>query len=617
MIVKMKKVFVFTEHSKRNNALESLKEMGVLHVQDVVGSGVSLDSLKDKKSSIDNALKLLSSMNKKSSKIKPTKSNLDDMLKLSYKINDIENEIKKLEIEKNNIKNIVSDYEKWGDFSVEDIKFLEDSGFEITLCIATKKQIKDLDEDFEYFIVGRSKKNILLAAVNVPEYVLIDELKHIDVPEFSLSDYNKRIIEINSKIREFNKQLLEEFKFIGELKYSLMMLEDEIEFENISSGMNLSDNISYISGFVPVPDFENFRNKCKEKGLGLAYDNPSEEDNVPTKIKTNSFISIIEPVFKFLGIVPGYREYDISFFFLLFFSIFTAIIIGDAGYGALFLIISFVMTVVGFIKSKGLSKVGLLFMLLSVCTIVWGAITGTWFGSQKIAEIPFFHQFVIDSMYSYNVNEKISFMTIQAIGFWIGVVHMTIAHFWKFIREFKNKEYLRSFSQIAWISLLWGLFNLVMDMIVYDENVMFNFSYYLIYGGMAGIMIFSSQEKGLNFFKGILKSFVNVISIFLDWISMFADIISYIRLFAVGLASLKIAMAFNEMAFGGDGKHSIISLIVGSLIVLLGHSLNIVMGMLSVIVHGVRLKILEFSNHLGLEWKGFEYKPFSKNKNLE
>ncbi len=617
MIVKMKKVFVFTEHSKKEATLSFLKDLGVLHIQDVVGSGLNLESLKEKRAVVESAISLISSLDKKSSKVKAKKSNLDDMVDIANKINSIEAEIKKAESEKNSIKNIINDYSDWGDFSVSDLKSLEEDGFEITLYSATKKQIKDLDEDFEYFVVGKSKKNSLLASVNVPEYVLIDELTSVAIPELSLSDYKKKIVELNNTIEKLKSDLLSKKDYLSGLKYSFVELEDKIEFENISSGMNLSDDISYISGFVPVPDFENFKEKCKESGLGLAYDDPSEEDSVPTKIKTNSFVSIIEPVFKFLGIVPGYREYDISFFFLLFFSIFTAIIIGDAGYGAIFFLLSTIMTVVGLIKSKGLSKVGLLFMLLSICTIVWGSITGTWFGSQKIAELPFFKQFVIDSMYSYNVNEKLSFMTIQAIGFWIGVVHMTIAHFWKFIREIKDKEYLRSIAQLAWISLLWGLFNLVMDMIVYDEDVMFKVSYYLIYAGIGGIMIFASQERGLNFFKGILKSFANIISLFLDWISMFADIISYIRLFAVGLASLKIAMAFNEMAFGGEGKHTVISLIVGSLIVLLGHSLNIVMGMLSVIVHGVRLKILEFSNHLGLEWKGFEYKPFSKNKDLD
>jgi V/A-type H+-transporting ATPase subunit I len=109
---------------------------------------------------------------------------------------------------------------------------------------------------------------------------------------------------------------------------------------------------------------------------------------------------------------------------------------------------------------------------------------------------------------------------------------------------------------------------------------------------------------------GIGKGLANLITIGLDGVSAFTDIISYIRLFAVGLASVEIAKSFNSMAEGMmDGIGGIIG---GILVLLLGHTLNLIMGALSVIVHGVRLNMLEFSGHLGMQWTGTPYRPFSK-----
>ena len=104
-------------------------------------------------------------------------------------------------------------------------------------------------------------------------------------------------------------------------------------------------------------------------------------------------------------------------------------------------------------------------------------------------------------------------------------------------------------------------------------------------------------------------------TLFLDSISAFSDIISYIRLFAVGLATVEIAKSFNSMAAGlGDGAAGIIG---GILILIFGHTLNLAMGGLSVIVHGVRLNMLEFSGHLGIEWTGIPYKPFKGSIDTE
>jgi V/A-type H+-transporting ATPase subunit I len=158
-----------------------------------------------------------------------------------------------------------------------------------------------------------------------------------------------------------------------------------------------------------------------------------------------------------------------------------------------------------------------------------------------------------------------------------------------------------------------GLYFLVLFMLL--KVTLVSFAVYMIGGGLAFYFIFAEQ-KGVNFFKNILKSFTNFLPTFLNAVGSFADIISYIRLFAVGLAGSSIAQSFNEMAvpvdgFGAIGVSFVLRLFAAVLILVFGHALNIVMNALSVIVHGVRLNLLEYgANHLGMEWSGYAYKPF-------
>jgi len=111
----------------------------------------------------------------------------------------------------------------------------------------------------------------------------------------------------------------------------------------------------------------------------------------------------------------------------------------------------------------------------------------------------------------------------------------------------------------------------------------------------------------------LTKSYIGIITLFLDVISNFVDIISYIRLYAVGAASLAVAQAFNGMALGDnlDGRFTF-----GAVLILLaGHTLNIVLAAMGVMVHGIRLNTLEFSGHAGVEWAGIHYNPFKKSEN--
>ncbi|HUZ18909.1 MAG TPA: V-type ATP synthase subunit I, partial [Spirochaetia bacterium] len=156
--------------------------------------------------------------------------------------------------------------------------------------------------------------------------------------------------------------------------------------------------------------------------------------------------------------------------------------------------------------------------------------------------------------------------------------------------------------------IVWGLYFLVVFLVV--GRPLMPATVWLVVGGLVIRVVFANQRG--RFGKGILSGFAKLPLMLLNSVSTFSDIVSYVRLFAVGLATVAVAQSFNGMALAVG--NSIPGYLAMALILLLGHGLNITLGALALIVHGVRLNLLEFSGHLEMEWTGTSYRPFALSK---
>ena len=189
------------------------------------------------------------------------------------------------------------------------------------------------------------------------------------------------------------------------------------------------------------------------------------------------------------------------------------------------------------------------------------------------------------------------------ICFVLGAVHITIAHVWNFIRKINSTACL---ADLGWILTTWSLFFMVLDLVIGADNIVIPMLpsniLYSVLGTGAGLILISILTQ---------KDYFGIVTLALDLINNFVDIISYVRLYAVGAASLAIAVAFNEMA-SGVGFNGLASL-GAALILFLGHGLNIILCAMGILVHGIRLNTLEFSGHAGVEWGGRHFNPFKKN----
>ena len=190
--------------------------------------------------------------------------------------------------------------------------------------------------------------------------------------------------------------------------------------------------------------------------------------------------------------------------------------------------------------------------------------------------------------------------------FVIGAIHLSIGHIQKGLKYINS---VKAIAQLGWVAIVWGLYLIVNQMVLGEAAP--GFMIWLFIGGALLIALFSNP--GTNFFRGVIKSLSELP---LSIINGFSDIISYIRLYAVGLATVLMAISFNQIAIG-EGITTVYSGIVAVLVLILGHGLNMILAVMAVIVHGVRLNMLEYAGHAGVEFSGNEYNPFKlEEKNI-
>ena len=181
--------------------------------------------------------------------------------------------------------------------------------------------------------------------------------------------------------------------------------------------MDSQKELSWITGFMPADIVDTVNAAATQNGWGVVVRDPEPDEYVPTKIANPKPVGIIKPVFDLLGTVPGYRELDISFFFLLFFVVFFAMIIGDGGYGLILL-----FGTVGDgdpreeARKSSRARNGA-DGVLSTATVVWGAITGNWFGYAPFSQLPVLRNLVIPAIAAHSDNEELTTLTIQYMTF--------------------------------------------------------------------------------------------------------------------------------------------------------------------------------------------------------
>ena len=344
--------------------------------------------------------------------------------------------------------------------------------------------------------------------------------------------------------------------------------------------------LTTLTGFIPEPSLEALRACAAEHGWGLCC-RPADAslEPVPTLLQKPRWVRLVDPLMRFLSLLPGYDEYDVSLPVLVFFTIFFGMLMGDAVYGTLIFGVSLAVSLTAGRRHPELRRTMAMMTLLGASSLIWGACSGNYAGWEGPG-IPWL------------ASDPEKNKHVQLVCFLLALTHMSLAHA---LRIVCDRSWRNVLANLGWIAVLVSNFALIYRMLLYPGDL----PGWMLYGYGFGVL--AAAIGSLN-----LKDIGSVLGFPFDVISSFVDMLSYIRLFAVGLAGYYLANCFDGMALGMM-HHSWYGAVGGTLVLLFGQLLNVALCALGVLVHGVRLNTLEFSNHLGLRWTGIEFHPLRKH----
>ncbi len=634
MIVPMKKLSVVTLSDKKVETLRSLRRLGLMHIEETEGNGERLLKLKQRLSLLESGIYTLTERVKKDTV--QVEATTEQALVVAENISASVEEKKSIKVKISALENELQRLEGWGEIDPCELKYLAEKGIKISLYEIPTAEFKALDNNVKTIVLSKTKHTVSCAVIGDVEQSESLAIYRVELPRESTSQIKQNIQDCQNKISNLEREITEYTEYLNSMKSAVLELQKQIEFEAHSSGMAeecLSENpqnavkVSYFKGYIEEESLDKMRTAAKQNGWGILIEEPTVEDNVPTKLKNNKFVSLIYPLTDFLGTVPGYFEYDISGWFLGFILIFFGIIFGDGGYGLLITAAAAIPILMAFFKKEKISPAFLLAGLFGLSTVIWGTLTCTWFGLpaeklpmwlQKLS-VPVISNVYADKIWQpFWVSGEVGLTTsqnLQIFCFTLALIQLTAAHIKGAVR---NRKSLKMLGDIGSALQLIGIYYIVLSLVVNAEV----FSLGLVLGAIpVGIVsialigvgfvlsfVFSNYEGSV--IKAILSSLTNIVSVLLGVVNVFSDIVSYIRLWAVGLAGAAISATVNELA--GPLLGNFMFMVLAVVLLVFGHGLNMILNVLSVIVHGIRLNTLEFSSHLDMSWSGHKFKPFEE-----
>ena len=603
MIIPMKKYSFLVYHKEYLNFLKDLRKVGVLHVIEKESGELEDENQRKQYDLIKQYKKAIKFLISRKEEDKSKTSTTTDSLKILKEIQNIQSEI---EINTQNLASLkkeISLIRPWGNFSFENIERLEEHGYHIRFFICPVKKFNykwKINYNIEE-INHLSGQTYFILVQEGDEKIELDA-EEIKLPENSLDVLLKKQKEIKKIILKSGEIFdLYAEKYIPLLVSGKEKIQEEFNFDNvvINTEKQAEEKLMLLEGWVPEDKEEEINLFLDNSEIYYITSDATNEDKIPVKLRNNKFSKLFEPISELYSL-PDYKELDLTPFFAPFFMMFFGFCLGDAGYGLLFL------TVASVVKLRAKSKIKPVLTLVQILggsTIVFGLLSGTIFGIDLIkADIPFLSS--IKSMFM--KPEEMFYFAIVLGG--IQIIFGMIVKILNISRQYGFKYAL---STLGWIILIISsaLYVMIKDKFETESHSLKYLYFFVLGSSLIMILFLNNPDKKIlgNIGKGLGDIYFTATGIF-------GDLLSYIRLFALGISSAILGYVFNYLALEMSGDTIIISQIIFLLILVVGHSLNIFMAVLGAFVHPLRLTFVEFYKNAGFTGGGKEYKPFKKNQ---
>ena len=614
MISKMNKLSFLIYHKEYEMFLEKLRELGVVHIEKRQGAEMdaNLQAFMQKRTAYQSLLK---SMTLAAASFEGTASDAPSILTIEQVVDSYESQqehIQALNMQLPVLDKEIDAMEVWGEFDWNVIEQLKVNGWQLQFYCCPDKSFEEAwMDDYNATIINRKGGQCYFVTVNQMPVEL--EAEVVRLPKRRLSELVREQEQLKADIKKANETLdlfcIENTPVVEKALDSLESDINLMEVEQLGGERMAEGAIVMMEGWVPVENDAEVRKMLDESGVYYEIRPAEKEDNAPIKLKNGKISRAFEMLTKMYG-MPDYGEFDPTPLLAPFYALFFGMCVGDAGYGLL-------LVLLGFYLKKKLSKsmVGMMNLLitLGVATTVVGAVFNTFFGASLTdLNLPeWMNSLIISGKW-----DGTSYDKTMVIALLVGMFHICFAMTVKAICSTARYGFKNALSDWGWWLLVGGSVVVatlnylgVMDM---DMSKMA----FIGIGGVSAIGIYLLNNIRRNVFANIGAGLWDTYNMATG---LMGDLLSYLRLYALGLAGGMLGGVFNTLGMQlrdtlGDFLFGIPGWICFGLIFVAGHGLNIALSCLSGYVHSIRLTFVEYFKNSGYDGKGVEYKPFSSKK---
>ena len=602
MIVKMQKYSFLVFYADYEAFLDNIRRLGVVHIE--AKAAEPAEDMQEMMRSLADVNQTLKNLNVRRNALKEAPALLQsgggEML--LGRMKDAEAELERLEQFRVGLEKEIKQLEPWGEFSRTTVLKLTESGINLRFLLCSLKNFQD--EWLQEYPLGIVSEHqgyiyfILASYKGEPESVELPGVDEIAVPEHSISDLKLLVDETTKKISELSS-LLDSIAWYGAKEIEIYRRELKAKFDLAFVRNQTSDEaegkVKLVEGWVP-------KNKCEELDKYLETQivasisrDPLPDEKVPVLLKNNRFARVFEMIGDFYD-MPNYRELDLTPFFAPFYMLYFGIALGDAGYGLIVLLAATIAKR----KLKKMKQVLTLGQFLGLATVIFGCCTGSFFGmSMADFGVPFLERF------------KEKFITTDqlfTLSLILGAIQIMFGMFIKVANITINHGFRYAFSTIGWIIMILGMGS---TYLLGSKGIIHEPLAGYLYKGIgigAGILIFVLNDPKRNIFMNILAGLWDTYGMVTG---VLGDMLSYVRLFALGISGGILASVFNMMATTMKPDIPVIGFIIMAIILLAGHGITLVMGGIGAFVHPIRLTFVEFYKNAGFTGGGRKYSPFA------
>lgn len=606
MISKMKKLTLLSYYRDYQDFLVQLRELGVVHVSERQQGGADSAELQAQlrlTARLNAAIKQLSAFRGKDAVKTSDKADATRGLQLLDEVESLHADNGSLQQQIQAVAKDEATLAVWGNFEPADVARLSEAGYVVNFFSCAESAFDPKwEEELNAIKVNSISSRVYFVTVTKEGTEVSIDAEQVRLPGVSLKSLGEERAVLEQKVAA-NTQRLTAIANEEEpsLQAALKSAKADIEFSKVKLNTEhvADEKLMLLEGWLPVREEESVKNFLDSSDAYYEMSDPTPEDNVPIQFNNKGYFSWFEAICK-LYMLPTYNELDLTPFFAPFFMVFFGLCLGDSGYGLLL----FLGATVYRMMSKGLSKtvrsVLSLVQVLAASAFFCGFLTGTFFGANIYdLNIPFIQRMKEAIFMDNNDMFQLSLA--------LGVVQIVFGMVLKAVNQTIQFGFKYALSTIGWIILIVSMAVAALAPSVLPMGGVVH----TVILAIACVLIFLLNSPGKNIFLNIGLGFWDTYNMVTG---LLGDVLSYVRLFALGLSGGILAGVFNSLATGMSPDNAVLGPIVMILIFVIGHSINIFMNVLGAMVHPMRLTFVEFFKNSGYTGGGKEYKPFSNEK---